>query len=404
MLTQLSKGKRILAVIAILSTAIAVMHDLVLIPIYGVLYGGEVYSFDNIGMINYIVSGPALVLVISSLLTGLLMKKINKKIVMISGGVIFAVGAILGGLNVENLVYMCAMRTLVGIGAGVTNVVAVALITDLYVDIDQRAKITGYYNAALSIVGTLFSFFAGQIADAFSWDKVFVLYWSAIPMVVLLILFIPSIKPAQAELSEAGTKIKEPLGWRFWWMNFTFFLFNVVMGATVLYYLSSYIYENGIGTASFAGTAAGVKSIVGFLICLGFGFIYKKLKRHTVTVMYAIAAVTMLPLILAPGVAVVLILGTLCACTYKMVFPYAYAHGSSIVPQSRTGDSASIVTAVYGIGSFISTYYATWLLSAMKSETFTQTWYVNVGVLVVMVIGEIIVAGIEKKKFALIEA
>ncbi|MBU4440624.1 MAG: MFS transporter [Acetobacterium sp.] len=398
MSVEMSKTKRILATIAIMATAIAVMADLAINPIIGVLY--KTYP-ESMGYVNYFVSGPMLVIVFASLLTAALLKKMDKKIVMIAGGVIFAVGAILG-VFVDDWMYMCVMRTLVGLGAGIVNVVAVALIADLYTDSKTRAKITGYYNAALSLVGVIFSYFAGMLSSGQPWQSVFMLYWTAVPMVILLILFIPSIKPSKEtaeERAKAATGVKEPLGWRFWWMSFGFFLLNIVLGGTVLYYLSPYIFENNLGGTELAGISASVKSIVGFLICLGFGFIYGKLKRYTVTTCYAIAAVSLFILVLYPSVSVLLIVGTIGACTYKIAFSNAYAHGFNIVPKSRYDDSVSVITAVYGIGSFISTYYATWLLGVMNTESFTKTWTVSAIILVAMVIADIVVASIEKKQF-----
>lgn len=187
MSAEMSKTKKILAVIAIMATAIAVMADLAINPIIGILY--QTYG-DQMGYVNYFISGPMIAIVIVSILTGVLLKKLNKKTVMIAGGLIFTVGAVLGVLQ-DNLMYMCIMRTLVGIGAGIVNVVAVALIADLYDDEKARAKITGYYNAAMSLIGVIFSYCAGILANNNSWQNVFKIYWSAIPMMVLLILFIP---------------------------------------------------------------------------------------------------------------------------------------------------------------------------------------------------------------------
>lgn len=395
MLVEMSKGKRMLALLAIMSTAIAVMADLVLVPVYGMIYGA--YP-DAMNQVNYFISGPMLVLVVASLLTGFILKKVNKKTVMIIGGIIFAIGAVFGDLNVESMLYLNFMRTLVGIGAGVTNVVAVALIADLYEDVNVRAKINGYYNAALSIVGTIFSYFGGLLAVNNAWNNVFKLYWSAIPMVVLLVLFIPSIKPVEeAKGVDVKATVKEPMGWRFWWLCLSFFFFNVIMGATVLYYLAPYVMENNIGGPDFVGLAAGVKSIVGFLFTLVFGYVYMKLKRQTISVAYLIAAATMLIMVLYPNTFVVLVVGTVCAIMYKVAMPYAYTHGSAIVPTSQISMAMSIITAVYGIGSFVSTYYATWLLGILKSETFTKTWYVNVVILGIMFVAEIITSKMESK-------
>ncbi|MDO4288810.1 MAG: MFS transporter [Eubacterium sp.] len=396
MAVEMSNTKRVLAVAAILATAIGVMADLAINPVIGVLY--QTYP-ESMGYVNYFVSGPMLIVVIVSLLTGVALKKFNKRSVMIAGGIIFTVGAVCG-VMVDNLLYMCVMRTLVGVGAGVVNVVAVALIADIYEDETKRAKITGYYNAAMSLVGMIFSYLAGILASGGDWQRVFNVYWSAIPMAVLLILFIPSVKPEnqQADSQKKQGK-KEPLGWRFWWMSFGWFVMNIVLGGTVLYYLSSYIMENGIGATELAGLSASVKSLAGFILCLGFGFVYGKLKRQTIVFCYLVAALSLIVLMFFPSVAVVLVVGTIGGCTYKYAFSYAYAQGFAIVPKSRLDESVSITTAVYGIGSFLSTYYATALTQLMGTEVFSQTWGISAGIMAALFVAEIVVSMIEKRKF-----
>ena len=44
--------------------------------------------------VNYVVSGPALVIVVTSLLATVLCRKLDKKVVIILGGLFFAVGSI----------------------------------------------------------------------------------------------------------------------------------------------------------------------------------------------------------------------------------------------------------------------------------------------------------------------
>ena len=116
---QLSNSKRILALVAIFASTIIVMADLVITPVIGMIYG---YYPENMNAVNYIVSGPMLVLVVASLLTPLLFKVMDKKLVFILSAAIFSVGAILGVI-VDNPLYICFTRTLVGIGEGSANVV-----------------------------------------------------------------------------------------------------------------------------------------------------------------------------------------------------------------------------------------------------------------------------------------
>lgn len=389
----MSKSKRILCLIALMLTNLAVMADLVIIPVISDLYGA--YG-DQMNAVNYVVSGPALIIVVTSLLATVLCRKLDKKIVIILGGLFFTVGSVCGVL-VDNIWYMCVMRTLVGIGSGIVQVVAVSMIADIYEDADTRAKITGYYNATMSFVGIAYSYFAGIMAVN-GWKNVFKLYWLAIPMMVFLILFVPSIRPDDKKAETAGdTKEKEGLGFAFWQQQFFWFLSNLLFGATVLYYVAVYISENGLGDSAFSGMATSVKQLVGFLLCFAFGFIYKKLKRSTITVTYLIAAVSLVWLIFLPSKFAAVVIATICGCCYKIAFSFAYAHGFTLVPASRTEDATAITTAVYGIGTFCSTYFASALLSIMHTDSYTKTWIIPAVVFVIMAVIEFILTASEKK-------
>lgn len=400
MKTELSSGKRILALVAILFSSVAVMADLVIVPVIGQIYG---YYPDNMNAVNYIVSGPALVLVMASLLTPFLFKIIDKKIVFIIGAVFFAAGTLLG-VVIDDPLYICFTRTLVGVSQGIINVVGIAYIADMYVDSKMRAKITGYYNAALSLAGIIFSYFGGVLGTVGWMNTYKIYYFAAIPMLVLVILFIPSIKKEKGAAGEAGKTNpgekgeKEPLGWEYWFMSFCFFITNIALGATVLYYLSVYVVELGIGDSVVTGTAAALKSVLGFFVGVAFGWIVGFFKRWTITLAYLIAAVGLVLMVVFPSSAVLYIIGTIAGLTYKIVMPYNYSHGFEIVPESRTDDAVAITTAVYGLGTFLSTYCAGWVVMIMKTEGYVPTWYFWGGVMLVLAVADFIAIGMEKKE------
>lgn len=393
MKVEMSKTKRTLCLVALMLTNLAVMNDLVVIPVISNLYGEFA---EHMGLVNYIVSGPALIIVFTSLLASFLCKKMDKKTVLIIGGVFFTVGSILGVLVVDPY-YMAFMRTLVGIGAGICQVVAVSMIADVYEDENERAKATGYYNATMSFVGIAYSYLAGVLANSGAWKNAFMCYWAAIPMLIFLFLFVPSVKPDKDVQEEKG-KQKESLGFRFWALEISWFIANLLFGATVLYYVAVYVSENLLGDVAFTGMATSVKQIVGFILCLFFGSIYKVLKRHTITVSYFIAAVTLVIMVVSPSKFCAVVIATICGCCYKIVFSYMYAHGFTLVPASRIDDSVGITTAVYGIGTFFSTYFATWLMGVMHTDRATETWMVAAVAFAVLGVVEIVLTISEKKK------
>ncbi|MDO5410337.1 MAG: MFS transporter [Lachnospiraceae bacterium] len=393
---EMSKTKRILALLAILFSNVCVMADLVITPVIGQIYG---YYPENMNAVNYIVSGPMIVLVIASLATPLLFKRIDKKIVFMIGSAVFAIGAVFGAFN-DNVYYVCVMRTLVGVGEGMVNVVGIAYISDLYESQKDRARINGFYSAAMSFAGMVFSYFGGILGQA-GWLNTFKIYYvTAIPMLVLVILFVPSVKAGSGETvknRDSGMK-KEKLGWKFWEMSGCFFVMNIALGATVLYYISSYVMETGIGDSVTAGYSGTLKSLLGFLLGIAFGWIVGKLKRFTITLAYLLAGAGILIMVLAPSAVMLYVIGTIAGLTYKIAMPYNYSHGYEIVPASRMDDAVSITTAVYGFGSFLSTYCAGWLVSGMKAETYVKTWPVWAGVMLLLFVIDLFAIAKERKE------
>ena len=121
MRVEMSKTKRTLCLVALMLTNLAVMADLVIIPIISTFY--QNYG-DHMNLVNFIVSGPALIIVVTSLLAGWMSKHVDKKIVLLIGAVLFTIGAVFGAA-IDNPWYVAVMRSLVGIGAGFEQVVAV---------------------------------------------------------------------------------------------------------------------------------------------------------------------------------------------------------------------------------------------------------------------------------------
>ncbi|MDR1179480.1 MAG: MFS transporter [Spirochaetales bacterium] len=370
---EISKTARTLAVTALLFTTAIGMGDLALTPIIAAIYQAFPGSTN---FVNYIVSGPMAVMLVMSLLTPSLVRKLGKKMVIVTGSAIFGVGAICS-VMILNPVYFAVMRTLVGIGTGMVMVVSMSLIPDLYEDTQARAKISGFYTAAGSVAGMTLAFVSGRIAAAGTWTDPFKIFWIAIPLTIMLIIFIPNIKPRESEKDVKRISAKEPLGRRFWIMNINVFVMNVVFGATVLYFISSYIIDNGIGDASTAGLATSIKSIVGFLIGLAFGSIYKRSKLFTPAICSLITAPCLVIMVIWPSVLSALLIGTIAGTTYKVMTSFYMVYCFSVVPPNRIDDAIAINGAFGYIGGFLATYYATFLMSAMNTDSVTKTFIVS---------------------------
>lgn len=126
---------------------------------------------------------------------------------MIGAMILFAVSAILGGA-VANVYYVLAMRILVGISMGFVNAAAMALIAEVYVDEDKRGTIMGIFNATMAGTGAVISLIAGVFAVR-SWNEVFKVYWIAVPVIVMMFIFLPHDAPEGSQTEEDRAKAQE---------------------------------------------------------------------------------------------------------------------------------------------------------------------------------------------------
>ncbi len=395
MCVEMSKGKRVLFLITIFLTNIAIMGDNVIYPIINNLYG-EFY--EQMGLVNYVVSGPLMIIFIMSLLATSLLRKISKKTMLIIGGSIFALSTIFGAA-INSVAFMAVMRTFTGIGQALVNVAAMAMIAEVYVDEAKRGWVMGLYNSIMAGIGMLFSLISGVLATV-DWRNSYRTYWVAIPMVIMMILFLPSIKPQNHEDKEEGGKTKapkEPFSLSFWVIIAAVALVTLAFNM-MAFYVSVYVAEHNLGNEAVAGVMSSCISGGSMVFCLIFGWLYGKYRKNALMVCCGLLAVALAMLYFIPNVIVTAIACVMVGGSYGMTFAFSYAHGSAIAPEGRVDDAIGIATASYAISGFLSTYISTWLMGIM-SETglFTPTLVVP---LASMIICLVIYPIITKEKIA----
>lgn len=365
-LSEMSPSRQKLFFITILLTNIVVMGEMVFSPIINNIY--ETYP-NNAFMVNTLISSTSIMMVVTSLVAPSLMKRISKKYILLIGSLLVAICGTLG-VAMDSLSYMLVMRSLYGIGIALVNVTAIALIAEFYVDENKRTSVMGYYNAIMALIGAILAVVAGNLA-AISWKSVFWAYLSTVPMIIMVFFFIPSIRPDQEDvLQENKQGLKEPLGKNFWILLFNYTLFTIAYSA-LLFFTSTYVAENNLGTPALAGYLNSVGTLGSFTFCLAFGWVYSKLHRYTPIPFYIAAALCNVLLLLYPNRVLALVVCTLYGGIYGSIFSYGYAHSAAVVPSSRINDAVGIVTAAYSIAAFFTTYIVTGLMGLLNTDKFT---------------------------------
>jgi predicted MFS family arabinose efflux permease len=387
------KMKHTLIMLTLGLTTMATMNDMVIIPVVDNLFRD--FADVNIGVLNYILSGPALISALFSLLSGKLMEYISKKTLMAAGFAVFTVGAVLGDA-MHSAYYMAVMRTLVGIGYGMTLVVAMSIIAETFVSEKSRSAMMGIFNSSIGAVGALLSLVSGLVA-ASGWRQVYRIYLASLPVLLMVFLFLPRDKVVSGE-AEDSALYNERMPWgKLLFMAAAFIVYNIAY-CIVYYQIAVIITEKGIGDTRLIGTLAALGTIGGIVASATLGLIYPRLKRFTVLIGYGGMTICFFLLFIASGVPLAIVACTLLGAMYAIGAGYYMMYCTTFVPSGKIPLSISITTTAMAVGQFLSTYCATALQRIIKAETLTAVLPVLAAVVGAGAVISLVTTLVDRKK------
>lgn len=394
-----TKIRNTLLMMTLILSTIAVMSDIIIIPVAYNIFTD--FAEANMNILNYILSGTALISAISALICGPLMNRFGIKRVFFITFTIFTLGSVFGILF-HNVNYIAAMRTLVGIGMGGVTTSAIAIISDVFKSEKARSSMLGLYNGAMSILGAALGWIAGIVAQT-GWQNVFKIYLVSIPICVLILLFIPDNKEIVTESKGGDVTVDETFSWKkVIPMNTVAFVINIIY-CVVYYKVSMIAIEKGILDTGIIGMITAFNTVGCFVGGIVFGWSFMKLKYFTSTVGYALLSIGFTILYFSISPVMMTVACTMIGLAYGTLLTNFYMQSTLIVPSSRTAISTSITVTIISLGSFLSIYFVTALMAILKSETITELIPLMITVLVAAIVLSIITAITRTKKDAQLE-
>lgn len=343
--------KKIGLKITILLAGMALMADLAIYPAADAIFGA--FPDGGTAILNFVITGPSLMIILASILCGFLAQFISKKTMLVGAYAVFCITSIFGGV-VNNLTYIAVMRGITGVSMGFIGTTMVGLIAELFVDEEKRSQMLGLYNGVMAASGVLISFVAGKLAVQ-DWHMVFRVYLMAVPILLLTIVFIPHTPPEGKESQSLGKDDKPFPVLRVLSLTFGAFIVNA-MYSVILSLIAVFLDELAIGDASTAGIMNSVGTIGSFLACISFAFIYMRLKQFV-------------PIVFTVGMGIgygilgfstsLFMIGTMCVLlgmTYGLGYSYFLMHSSVIVSPSKASLSIAFANAGIYLGLFSGPY------------------------------------------------
>ncbi|RHO61113.1 MFS transporter [Eubacterium sp. AM05-23] len=382
---KISRARTIIFMLALILSTVACMADMVLVPSVASFY--DVFS-NHLTLVNYIVSGPALVMVLTSLLSAKLMHIFDKKTLIVTSFLVFAISSI-GGILIENIFYIALMRTFVGASMGIIGACSMALLSEIFEDEKTRSFMMGIYNAGMAIVGALLGIVAGLFAT-FAWQSVFKVYWISVPILIILILALPK---TQAEKEQTEDRQNSPhqrlFNSRFTLLCISFIILNMVY-CIVYFQISLYVAETGIGNESITGILSSLGTVGSALAGIAFGLIYNKLKHNSMILSFVLIASCYAVLYFAPALLPALVTCAIIGGAYGIGLNCAMMEATLFVNSSQISTGISVISAVTGIGTFASTYLASLLQGILHTSSLRNIMPILIAICCVLIVVEIL--------------
>lgn len=321
-----------------------------------------VATIPNFGIMLFVVLGDVVLRFIGRRRTVLL----GLSIALISG---------IMPVVVSNYYLLLLSRLFFGIGIGMYNALAVSLIIELY-DGNEQANLVGFQTVMSFVGSTTMTLIVGKLLK-FGWNTAFLAYaLVALP----LILFGLFVKISDADF-EQGNQIQEEKSKQrinaatFGMMLFAFTIF--VLFFIIMLKTATFLIESGIGTAENAATILSTITMVGIVVGLLYGKIYKRLKHWVLPIGLTGMGLGFIIILSSHSVGMVMAGTIVSGFFYAHVPPFMYMLVGKLAPKN----SVNLATAIYligvNLGVFLSPMINSWLSSAFHSSRAYDSFLIN---------------------------
>ncbi len=333
---------------------------------------GAQFPSASQSLIQSIISIPCLAVLPTTLLSGKLMGSMPKKTLGMIGMLIFLIGGVVPFV-LTSLPVILVFRALFGIGVGIVQAVASALVAENFVG-SEREAVQGTMTSA-QMLGCAVMVFAGGWLGDIVWNASFLVHGIAIASLIIAFICLPLVRISKED-DDAGRIVaqgKTRLNKGSWsWAGITFLLFIGVQVYTV--YISYVLSEKSIGGAAESGATVAVACIGGFIM----GILYGKLAGRAGNLTFAIGlfvmALSYLILALAGSMTAIYTGGFVYGIAMAICMPAAFVNTANSVDAFSSAMALSITMCAQNLGQFVCPYimnFITGITGSAQPSTLT---------------------------------
>jgi predicted MFS family arabinose efflux permease len=326
------------------------------------------YPDVDISMVQMLITAPALLSMVVSLISGWLVVKISKKKLLVFAS-LFA--GILGFLPflADNFWLLFLCRTVFGISLGLATTLNAAVVADFF-EGDERVTAMGFQAASVGAGMVVVTTIGGILGSGGFKGAYFINIIGFISMAILA-LCLPDLGKVKLEGKEKITLTKDV--YKISGFAFLLFLFLITFTTNISMHLAGPLE----GSSAAAGSLTGVFSTTQIIMGLVLGFIAKIFRKYTMPVAMFSFSIGAVILILFPGSYLMLAIGSIfCGFSQGVFIPTALVGVSNAVKASSVAMASAVFTCAMCLGQLFSPLLLNNLARAIFSEVTTTNVYI----------------------------
>ena len=299
-------------------------------------------------MVRLVLTMPALFIALCAPFAGLAIERIGRLRTLVVGALLYAASGT-AGLWLDTLPGLLISRALLGLSVAAVMTTATTLIGDYFAGA-ERARFLGVQSAFMGLGGLVFVT-GGGLAAEIGWRAPFAIYAAAlaVPLLARAYLFEPrAARPAAGAVPDAvPAEVRTVL-----WSGFATMAAFYLVPVQLPFLLSR---ELGLPDPWMAGAALGLATLTSSLVSLSYARLASRWSFGRVrAIAWGLMAAAFAVLWAAGGYAAVLVAMAVLGVGMGLVFPALTTTMLALVPESRRGRMAGMLTAAVFLGQFVS--------------------------------------------------
>ncbi len=340
----MSKSKRIKVIIAIVAISFIQGLQYCVSPVLGQIQNH--FPDISVSLVQMLITAPALLSMIVSLISGGLVAKISKKKLLIGAGFVAGITGFLPFLA-DSFTLLFVSRTLYGVGLGLACTLNTAVVAEFF-EGDERVSVMGIQAASIGAGMVVITTMGGKLGTIGFVNAYFVNIIGFISMLLIAFL-LPDTGKVQVTNTE---KIcLPPRVFEISALGALEFLFLITFTTNIAMHLSGALEGNTAISGTLTGIFSGAQIIMGLIL----GFVTKVTKKYTLPIaMLSFAAGGAIIVCFPDNYIMLTVAAIFCGFSQGMFIPQAMVDTANAVKPVATAMAVACFTCAMNLGQLAS--------------------------------------------------